>query len=561
MNRKNYSFFIACSMFAAMLAIACHEKVEQQDSSATKTEKPQQEKVLITVRPDKVVNPGILGFGWNISVSLPQRGSTDLQVWNTLVVESGQSFIRLVLHDISWEERNDDDNPRTLPEDFTFPFVNNGLNWAIQNLLDLCEQNDIEVEINKWNTRKEPWMELQKGENDLVSKDEYMSKAREFAENVASFLYYLKTSANRGKGYNCVKYYGLWNESMPDFPMRINEFDLPGSHNMIHKLVREQLEFYDQHCGTFISDSLQSMAVEGGVDWRNSYYGKPSAWHEMLGQGYLQYLEQPNNMPGEITDWPSGDPYMDFISHHEYNSVFDYDAYNPSPHNHGTLSSRFLPLVKYSMEQIRQYDMDQQVEPFLVNELGAHAIGHEELEPDFSHNLFCVEAFVRSLNLGLKGGSLWNLSAHKFYASISFPYCWWGEDEPFGEVHPIAENYYAYQLFCRNARRGDNVLETEVTGGKDKSKGQEYYTVIEAQRVFCTALEDALSVKVFVVNDSYVSKQISILGLISSRNQISKTYVSAETYMKGITEEILPAGKVEDDIIPARSVSVYIFSK
>ena len=65
------------------------------------------------------------------------------------------------------------------------------------------------------------WLDQKADENGIVSYEEYLARAQEFGENVAAFLYYLKTRANNGKGYDCVKYYGLWNEPGGLFPDQI----------------------------------------------------------------------------------------------------------------------------------------------------------------------------------------------------------------------------------------------------------------------------------------------------------------------------------------------------
>ena len=52
----------------------------------------------------------------------------------------------MIWRNIEWESVNDDDDPWTLPSDFSgFKWNKNGLDSRIYYLLDLCEQNDIHV--------------------------------------------------------------------------------------------------------------------------------------------------------------------------------------------------------------------------------------------------------------------------------------------------------------------------------------------------------------------------------------------------------------------------------
>lgn len=541
-------------LMGALLALACQPEAEQYEPVDRGYSS---EHVLIEVKlQEQLVSP-LFGFGWNVDTAMPEKDSENLKEWSRWFAESGQAWCRACIGYCEWEKENDDEDPWTSPADFKGFRWNkkpeDPFHWQLLHILDVCEANGIDVELSNWCLKLHPWIELEEGPDGLVSKEEIWRKADEFGENVAAMLYYMKTEAQQGKGYDCVKYFSIWNESAPGFVT----FDYPGTHNLVLQKIWEHLEYYDEKMGTDVAASLKAFAMEAHPYWRNSRYGHPQTWKEMVGRGVLQYLEEPNGMKGEIVDWPSADEYVDYIAIHDYNSVFDYDVYNPSKRNQGSLSARLLPMVADVVKQIREYDTDGDMEPLLFNELGGHSIGMEESTPDFSHILYVTEALVRSLNLGLQGGSLWNFSAHTFYNAVSFPGSWWGESEPYGVVHPTPENYYPYQLFCKNVRRGDAVLASVLQGGKDPSKRGEGYVVPVSQRVFATVVSDGQTARVVVVNDSYLEKTVTIKGVDTVRN-VKKSYVCAENY-NGITTEQLDM-QIDKDRIPARSIVVYEYS-
>ena len=124
--------------------------------------------------------------------------------------------------------------------------------------------------------------------------------------------------------------------------------------------------------------------------------GHPTeTWNEMIGRGVLQYLEEPDGLPGEITNWPGADPYIDIISGHDYWSVFDYDKNNPSGENQGTIHDRLIPLMmKGVMDQIAKYDTDGRIEPLFINEIGGKAYCRGGRSPRRSTAICCTMSNV-----------------------------------------------------------------------------------------------------------------------------------------------------------------------
>jgi hypothetical protein len=270
----------------------------------------------------------------------------------------------------------------------------------------------------------------------------------------------------------------------------------------------------------------------------------------------------PDGVAGEIIDWPGADATIDYISIHDYNSVFDYQEYIPSEYKQGTIEDRLLPMVVDVQDQIGNHNPDGIIEPLLMNELGSHAYGTEHCNPRFEHMLYTVEAFARSVNAGLSGGSVWAFNEHRFYTSFNAPGIDWdwnqGDFSPPDEFEIVGENYYPYALLLKALKRGDHVMFTNVVGGEDNSNNTSAYATYNTQRVWVTASrsEDD-SVKIMVINDSFESKniEINITGLAESG---IKYYITEADY-SGIKNEIFTqSGDKISQQIPARSISTYI---
>lgn len=541
--------------------------------------------VRVRVDLTKVVNADIVGAGWNVGplwMPSPRYGDTkDLDAYFALLKDSRVPWIRMMLQHYEWECRagngsqpvyeNDDDNPWTSPKEFLgadfkgFAWnTREGLDWRIVYLLDFCEANAIDVEVNNWDTVLKPWLKLEAGVDGHITKEEYERKADEFGENVAALLYYLKTRANGGKGYSRVKYYALWNE--PGGGYKGQDFvssDFPGFLNRLHKGVHDHLVAYDKEMGTDTRGGLTCIGFESFPFWRNSPASGHAEedWDELLGKGVIQYQEKPDGRPGEITDWPSADPYMDAVSIHEYWSVFDYDRNNHSTENHGTIEERLLrDIVGRSREQIETFDTDGKRQTLFVNEIGSKSYVPGEDSPAlYDHMLFNVEALIRCFQQGVKGASVWAWNMHKAYAAVSYPGCWW-EVEPLGTVHPINANYYPYCLLLRAAPRGAHVVETTVEGGMDDSRGGETWEAVNAQRVWACGFKNAKGrLSVLIVNDSYKPHNLEMQAPIFN-GIFQKRYVTPDSHDRirmGALFEVTALKPTLRDVLPPRSIVLY----
>jgi hypothetical protein len=544
--------------------------------------------VKISVDFNNVINNDIVGVGWNFGpLWIPEK--TDEKSYAgffNAVKDSGQPWIRIMTQYYEWEGKtvdgkfvpgNDDDNPysdtRTLFDGTNKGFVWNteqGLHPNIIAILDYCEQNDIWVEFNNWETELKTWIDRpvykkKRADSELpVTYAEYLRDAEEFGENVAAVVYYLKTKANNGKGYSCIKYYALWNEpngGHKDYDFI--HFDFPGCLNLIHKTVHEHLVKYDKDMGTNVMNEIQCIGLEGFPFSRHCpMAGHPTdTWPEMLGNGVLKYLEPPDGEEGEITEWPDGGPYMDIISIHDYWATFDYDIKNP-------LNKANNPLEKYliktqvmkSLDQIRKYDL-KNVKPLFINELGSFNYSSENSTSPYTHSLYVVEAAVRMLNVdGVKAVSRWAWNMHLGYAAVSFPGCWW-ETEPKGVFHVIDNNFYPYTLLTKYAKRGSDVVKTTVTGSEDSSYATEKWAV-KAARVWPAGFktkDDKLSL--VIVNDSYLEKdvEISMTGL-TGESGLMKYYVTQDKCDKiyeGTKIDVSTKNNIVKDKVLPRSITVY----
>ncbi len=521
--------------------------------------------VVVDIDADHIVNKNLFGFGWNVTPSdFPVSIYPELK---EMFVKSGQSWVRTIFYGYEWERNNDDNDAWTPPDQLesTFRWSRSQDVYRLKKLLDICEKNNIAVEINNWSTIEKSWINHELDPHGYVTRNEAEAKAEEFGENLAALLYYLKTTANNGNPYTCVKYYAIWNEPNGGYPGHdFISFDYPGYHNMLYNKVHEHLEYYDQQAGTKLLDELESIGMEAHPYYRNNTNGqylKGNIWHKLVGEGVLEYKEAPDGVPGEITDWPGADEVIDYISIHDYNSVFDYQEYMSSEYKQGTIEGRLLPMVIDVQNQIKTHNPDGRIEPLLMNELGGHAYGTEHSEPRFEHMLYNVEVFARSVNAGLSGGSMWAFNQHRFYTTFNAPGIDWdwseGDFTPPEEFEIVGENYYPYTLLLKALQRGDNVMYTAVKGGEDNSNNTSAYPTYDTQRVWVTAARTADdSVKILLINDSFESKDIEIN--LSGLQESGIKYYVTEADHSGIKEEYFSqAGDKISEEIPARSVSLY----
>lgn len=549
----------ALILFAAMAARAAETNPSPQPDSP----------VAITIDAATVTNDQITGLGWNVGpLWIPDSAEApaDLQKFFGLLRYTRQSFIRLMFQYYEWEGRtidgefvpeNDDDDPWTPPEELFSDFdsgfawkTEQGLNANLIAVLDFCEANGIDVEINNWEANLKSWLRTEQYADPEFYKTpipykDYLRDAEEFGENVAALVYYLKTQANGGHGYDCVKYYAIWNEPAGGHTdYTLVHVDYPGCLNLLHKTVRQHLEFYDKEMGTDVLGDLDCIGMEAYPFWRNSPAAghKHEDWDHLLGRGVLQYLEKPDGLPGEITCWPSGDPYMDSISVHNYWAVFDYDEQNPNEHNHGTIGDSIIDeWVRGSIKQIRDFDIDGQIEPLYINELGCFpyidTTGDRTLEgsiPSYDQSLLIAETAIRAFaEEGFAGISRWGWNMHTTFAAASYPGCWW-ETEPKGRVKALDANYYPYTLLTRHIPKGSAALATTVEGGADASKGPETWRIIETRRVFATAFRAPSNrLQLFVVNDSYEAKtcRVTLEGFKArGKTKLRHLYVTQEKH-------------------------------
>lgn len=528
----------------------------------------------ITVDAEQVINPDIVGLGVNFHIMFVPQDGSDRQAFYQLLKQSGATWIRVVPQYYEWENLNNDDgNPWTEPATFLsdnfdgFAWNRGGqLHYGLKSLLDTSEAADIWLEINNWEVSLKDWLQPDYYSNPNsypIPSDRFKADAAEFGENLAALIYYLKTRANGGQGYQCVKYWAVWNEPGGGHPgQEFINFDFPGTMNLLYQKVAAHLQLYDQLQGTDVCQQVQAIGFEGFPFFRDCPHAGHAmeTWEEMVGRGVIQYLEEPDGIPGEITNWPDGDPNMDIIAFHDYWSVFDYDAANPDQNNQGTLRDRFLGrLLSMTLEQIRQYDIDGQIEPVFIGELGSKPYKHNPTS--FEQSLFIMEGALRALQLdGVKAINKWSFNTHYEWTMVSYPGFDW-EMPPMGSVHTVAESYVPFKLVASSLPRHADVVQTTVLGGIDASSGGQGWTISETQRLWATAVRTpAGELVLLVVNDSYQPKQVRlVLGPGISEN-LAKSFVTSSAYQQISTDELaqLPGGTGEfSDEIPARSIVAY----
>ncbi len=526
----------------------------------------------IQVSADQVINPDILGIGLNFATAFVPQDQSDRQAFFNLLKDSGVSWIRVVPQYYEWEKRsNDDSTPWTQPATF---LANNfgGFDWngdgrlfyGLQSLLDTCEANDIWLEFNNWEVALKDWLNpgyYSDPDSPPIPFSRFNADAQEFGENLAAMIYYLKTSARQGQGYSCVKFWAAWNEPGGGHPgQEFINFDYPGTMNFLYKQVVDHLKAYDQASGTDVMDEIASIGMESFPFFRNCPISGHAMdnWDEMVGRGVIQYLEPPDGLDGEITDWPDGDPTMDAISIHEYWSVFDYDANNPHDQNQGTIQHRLVDkLLHDTNQQIRQYDMDGQIEPVFIGELGSKP--YKQNPPIFDQSLFILEGALRAFQVsGVKAVAKWSFNTHYEWTMVSYPGFDW-ETAPMGQVHPVAVNYFPFKLVASRLSRDSDVVSTTVTGGIDATAGPQTWSVVETQRVFATStLSPDNRLSVFVVNDSYESKNVHVSISPAMSSSLDKAWISAASHdsISTASVDLGPASEFDDEI-PPRSIVVY----
>ncbi len=566
---KSFGFYLLTALLILLPTVSCWAECNS---------------VKITFDPNFISYTNVAGVGWNMGPLWipdpdPNGSNRNLEEFTRYFLEAKPAWVRLMLSYYEWECKivngehpvyaNDDNDPWTSPKVFLNEkdpnFVwntPNGIDWRIRYVLNLCEKNGIKVQINNWETWMKRWLDHEKDENGFITYKEAKLKADEFGENVAALLYYLKTKANNGKGYECIKYYSIWNE--PGGGYKDQDFitwDFPGYYNMLEESVHKHLAFYDREMGTNVLGNLQCIGFESFPRFRNTGYPKqkPGDWDELLGRGVIQYLEKREAKPGVITNWPSADPYLDIISIHDYWGSFDYDRNNPSENNKGTINDWLIKKqIMGSLEQIKKYDIDGKYEPLYIGELGAYVYcKSEQPEPVYEDTLFIVESSIRAFANGVSGINIWAWNMHSCYAAISYPGAWW-EVAPKGTVHPIPQNYFPLALLMQSVPSGASVIRCRVEGSEDASFKNETWLIVPTQRVWATAFKPLSGdLCIVVVNDSYESKRVEI-SVQSKGGQWQKRYVSKESY------SCISVGKVNisekgriSDLLPPRSIVVY----
>jgi hypothetical protein len=545
--------------------------------------------VIITVDRSKTVNTDIVGIGWNIRPRIMPTRQSERDEFFQYLEDAQQSYLRIILNQLEWEDANDDANRWSAPTDFIDNDYNDskfqwndtdaGLDDTLIYLLDWCESHDVWVELSNWHADDKPstkpdfysnpsnyHTDLDTRDDYLIDYNDFVLDADEFGENIAALIYYLKTAANNGNGYECIKYHSIWNEQHGgvDRYSLVNA-DYPGSLNQLSKAVYDHLSYYDNIGGTDVVNNVQSIGLEGPPFWRNSKAnGHPfEHWYDMIGIGVIDYNEPPDGITGEITCWPDGDPYMDAISIHDYYSVFDYDPNNPSSQNHRTLkewlSEDGNDRIKRVIEQIAQYDLDGVNEPVFINEFGS--MPYADTSQLYNHSLYIAEGIIRLFKLNaITGISRWAYNTHPNYAAISFPGVWY-ETAPKGIVHPIDRNYYPYLLLTQNIKRHSDVLDTQIIGNaKSDNSGSEAY--VNTQRIFASAFVTQNGpLRLIIVNDSYQSK-VALINLGQGTvPSLVKYYVTVDDHNDILVSDVNiiseESGTFEDTIAP-RSINVFV---
>lgn len=549
--------------------------------------------VIAEVFASDVISTDIIGFGWNIEPSqMPSSVNSD---WNNAFVSADQSWIRMVLREVTWEAENDDNDPWTSPKDFSGFIWNeggDGLNSKITRLLDLCNANNVDVQLCHWNcdpdydgTGPGAWMNDESYFDNFgyeigdLTYDKALVMAQEFGEHMAALIYYLKVEANYGLGYDCVKYYGLWNEPAQGVDNDFVSWDYPGFYSLMSNQVLAHLEYYDSEMGTNLVNEVQCMGVESGMTWRHSLYynnGTATTYENIISDMLNGYTSLESGI-----EWPAADISTDFISIHHYNSTFEYDLNRPAkvytaPSGDGTdaangrtIGNNFIPSqVQIGLEQIAMANSDKGRQTRLIaNELGSHILGYKDIAARFEHMLLSVNGFTRALSEGVVGGSVWCYNSQVLYSGYYMSDAWY-----FGSNTDVSapasntvvpENYYLWKLFCSAVQKGDNVLKLTIDGGVDDSKDddQEWGTYeswgVEAQRVYGVAVEGSLKHKVVIVNDSYLPKTIAVKHK-SMSGAITREVVSHANVDSGVmSRKITITDGIISDEIEARSVVVY----
>lgn len=557
---------LACALFCTSCFDVEEDIIPESGGATTYS-------VFVEVDFGNLINEDLVGFGWNVHPTLiPTSNATYLADWDKYFLEANNSWIRLCTQDYGWERDskggNDDDDPLTDPDNWKgFRWcegddLSDNMGAGFYHLMDLCEANDIEVEINHWNTEHEAtWLDHDRDADGYITEEEMLENAAEFGEYLGALIYYLKTTANNGGPYNCVKYYALWNEPAGMEKDDFISWDHPGYHNLLFTKVKAQLEYYDKLKGTDVASEMMGIGLEGGTQYRNSTYGGTGTWYGMIGEGVLTYDVAHGGLAGELNyNWPNADDECDFISIHHYNSHFDYAINNESLQR--TIGNSFLPyFVENALEQVATFDSDGKKERILINELGSHRIcSDNEHFPMFDHMFLSVEGFLRSINAGVAGGSIWCYNQHMFYNAVIYPGVWYDDYIEGYDVEITEENYYLYQLFCKSVKRGSNVYSATCEGGDDDSadSDQEFESV-EAQRVWASAVITEGKKKIIIVNDSFNEKYISITAA-GMGDAVTKEVVSANNYKNGISTtesfKTRSSNQIVDELA-ARSITVY----
>jgi hypothetical protein len=213
--------------------------------------------------------------------------------------------------------------------------------------------------------------------------------------------------------------------------------------------------------------------------------------------------------------------------------------------------------IKISLDQIRKYDTDGKYQPVYIGELGSYVYRTPEKPPAlYEDSLYIAEASIRALEYGVSGIAIWAWNMHSCYAAISYPGAWW-EIESKETVNPIPEKYYPFTLLMQSIPRGSQLIRCKVVGSEDASRQDENWPIRNVQRIWACAFKTPSGdLNVVIVNDSYLSKNIELSGLLVESLQkrfVSKSDYSRifETYLRNLRDNRVT------DTLPARSIVVY----
>ncbi len=445
--------------------------------------------IVITIKPQKIINQMAAGFGTNTFAMLDSVpvvydknhnyrswggsawGATplasDTAAWNKIFGYMdwlGMDYTRLNLEHRIFQ-----------PEKGKYSFDNDEMQ-VLYKYLDYFEKNGVIVQLQemypnaKWLAHKS----LQSNDVDIIKSGPDDLDA--WSDGIIALLKHLTIT----KGYTCIKYFGVANEPHHSWSWWKND------------------------------DGQTSQSIIPALAVLRKKLGNQKLKMPITGPEEMFYHWEVKNSQTNYS------PYVDAFTYHEYMTIIDWWDANDSKDWYPTLQSFSKPV------ETAVNIAHQQKKPFFFSEHGTMHFGltKEDRGPGtFDAMLKDVEFGVRYANLGVDGFSRWSLLNRNNLDGQ------WGFIETFDrktlkllkpeQYHPKENTFYGYGLLNRFTYKNSYVVKSEI-----KTLSTDSISNLHSIAFLSPSKKDA---SLFIVNNKQFAAN-AILNLDMETKQYKKWY-------------------------------------